>query len=89
MSTPPSTTRRSFAFPNPGERLSAFAARLFPDDATALQQLLSWNLHLITRRSLTAEKTRSNDPTLLPTDIVYTEAPHARANRAASQPTRP
>jgi hypothetical protein len=68
---------RRYVFPEPGERLSTLAERLFPGDATAGQRLLSWNLHLVTRRSLTPEAQPSKDPELLPTDVVFVEAPRA------------
>lgn len=69
--------RRRYAFPQPGERLSAFATRRFPDDPGAAARLLSWNLHLVMRRSLSAETQPGSDPELLGTDIVYLEAPVA------------
>lgn len=67
--------RRAWVFPEPGETLSVLASRLYPGDAEAANRLLSWNLHLVTRRSLTAEAAPSRDPELLATDIVYVEAP--------------
>jgi hypothetical protein len=66
---------RAFVFPEPGDRLSTVAARQFPGDDLAPKRLLSWNLHLVTRRSLSAEPVATNDPDLLPTDIVYVEPP--------------
>jgi hypothetical protein len=68
---------RSFVYPLPGDRVSTVAARVLPGDPDALKTLLSWNLHLITRRSLTKDLNPSTDPELLGTDIVYTEAPLA------------
>jgi hypothetical protein len=68
---------RAYVFPQPGDRLSTLAARQFPGDDGAATRLLSWNLHLVMRRSLSAEVTTSKDPELLPTDIVYVEAPLA------------
>lgn len=63
-------TRRAFVFPVHGDTLATVAGRVFPDDAVAAGQFASWNLHLAYRRS------PSDDPgVLLPTDIVYTEAP--------------
>ena len=73
--TPDHGRRRRYAFPEPGERLSAFATRRFPDDADAPARLLSWNLHLVMRRSLSAETQPGSDPELLGTDIVYLEPP--------------
>jgi hypothetical protein len=66
---------RAYVFPEPGDVLSSVAARQFPDDPDAHQRLLSWNMHLVLRRSLTAETTQSKDPQLLPTDVVYLEPP--------------
>ncbi len=68
--------RRAYVFPDSGERVADIAARLFPGDSDAPRRLLSWNLHLVTRRSLSAEPNTGGDPgLLLGTDIVYIEAP--------------
>jgi hypothetical protein len=69
---------RHFAYPEPGDTLSAFAAREFPGDDAAMDRLLSFNLHLVIRRQFVGAPQRgTNDPDLLPTDIVYLEAPLA------------
>lgn len=67
--------RRDYVFPEPGDTLGTLAARLFAGDLDAPKRLLSWNLHLVTRRSLSAEPTSTKDPSLLATDIVYIEPP--------------
>jgi hypothetical protein len=61
-------TTRQFVLPQAGDDLSTLAARELPGVADAVQQLLSWNLHLAARRSVG----------LLPSDIVFTEPPPAR-----------
>jgi hypothetical protein len=69
--------KRAFVFPEPGDVLSTLALRQFPGDDQAHQRLLSCNMHLVLRRSLSAEVNQSKDPQLLPTDIVYIEPPLA------------
>ena len=59
---------RQFILPQAGDDLAAIAARALPGVEGAEQQLLSWNLHLATRRTIG----------LLPSDIVFTEPPPAR-----------
>jgi hypothetical protein len=59
--------RRRFVFPRPGESIAEVAERLFPDEDGAAERLLSWNLHLATRRTPVGD--------LLGTDIVYIEPP--------------
>ena len=71
-STDGPSRRRAYVFPEPGDTLATIAARVLPGQAA---DLLPWNLHLITRRSLSAEPTTSKNPTLLCTDVVYTEPP--------------
>ncbi len=69
-------SRRAYVFPNPGESVTMIAHRLFPRDEGAPMRLLSWNLHLVTRRSLSYEPGANGDPgPLLGTDIVYIESP--------------
>lgn len=73
-------SRRAYVFPEPGDTVTSIAKRTFPGDADAATRVLSWNLHLVTRRSLAAEPTTGGDPgPLLCTDIVYTEPPAATA----------
>lgn len=73
-----SHSRRAYVFPNPGETVTQIAQRLFPGDDQAPMRLLSWNLHLVTRRSLSYEAGANGDPgPLLGTDIVYIESPVA------------
>lgn len=68
---------RSYIFPEPGDTVTSIADRVFPGDEDAAKRMLSWNLHLVTRRSLSAEPPNpSGDPgPLLCTDIVYVESP--------------
>ena len=62
--------------PEPDDTVTSIANRLFPGDTEAPMRLLSWNLHLVTRRSLSHEPSNDGDPgPLLCTDIVYVEAP--------------
>lgn len=69
-------TRRAYVFPEPGDTVTTIANRQFPADDDAPMRVLSWNLHLVTRRSLSSEPTTGGDPgPLLCTDIVYVEAP--------------
>lgn len=68
--------RRAYVFPKPGETVTEIAQRLFPGDEGAPMRVLSWNLHLVTRRSLSYEPSANGDPgPLLGTDIVYVESP--------------
>jgi hypothetical protein len=69
VSGAPTEVSRRYVFPGPGDTLAAVAAREFPGDDTAVQQLQSWNLHLLIRRPV------GPDGRLLPTDIVYLEPP--------------
>ena len=64
--------RRAYVFPEPGDTLATIAARVLPGQSA---DLLPWNLHLITRRSLSAEPTNTKNPSLLCTDVVYVEPP--------------
>ena len=68
----PIATRRAFVFPEPGDTLASIAERVLPGQGV---NLLPWNLHLVTRRSLSAEPTASTKPALLCTDVVYVEPP--------------
>ena len=70
----PIATRRAFVFPEPGDTLASIAERVLPGQSA---DLLPWNLHLVTRRSLSAEPTVSTNPALLCTDVVYVEPPVA------------
>jgi hypothetical protein len=69
---PRAAARRRFVYAAHGDSLSAVAAREFPDDPQAEHRLMSWNLHLVVRRSPSGEAGR-----LLGTDLVYIEAPLA------------
>ena len=62
---------RSFVTPEPDDELTAVADRVLPGVDGAMQQLLSWNLHLATRAGL------GRSGGLLPSDIVFTEPPPA------------
>jgi hypothetical protein len=62
--------RRRFVHANHGDSVEQVAAREFPEDPTAAQRLLSWNLHLALRRSPSGAPGR-----LLGTDIVFIEPP--------------
>ena len=61
---------RRYVFPEPGETIGMVAKRVLPDVDDGAQLLLSWNFHL-------AMRPRPIGPNgeLLPTDIVYVEAP--------------
>jgi hypothetical protein len=63
-------TGRAYVHARHGDTLADIAAREFPGDAAAEHRLMSWNLHLVVRRSPSGEP-----GTLLGTDLVYTEAP--------------
>ena len=67
---PRAAARRKRLAPTTGETLTDIAAREFPGDDQAVQNLLSWNLHLSLRRQPAGEHGR-----LLGTDIVYLEPP--------------
>jgi hypothetical protein len=62
---------RRYVFPQPGDDLAAIAAREFPDNTGAEQELLSWNLHILMRAAL------GRSVGLLPSDIVFVEPPPA------------
>jgi hypothetical protein len=62
--------RRRFVYARHGDTIEAIADRELPDDPSAPQHLLSWNLHLVVRRSPSGAPGQ-----LLGTDIVYTEPP--------------
>ena len=64
--------RRRFVHARHGETVAQIAAREFPDDPTAAQRVLSWNLHLALRRSPSGAPGQ-----LLGTDIVFIEPPRA------------
>ncbi len=55
--------------PRPGDDLAAIAARELPDVEDGVQQLTSWNLHLLARAAR---------GTVLPSDVVFVEPPPAR-----------
>ncbi len=61
---------RRFVFPEPGETVGMVAKRVLPDVDDGAQLLLSWNLHLAMRPFPIGTPGE-----LLPTDIVYVEAP--------------
>jgi hypothetical protein len=61
---------RRYVFPEPGDTIDTLAARVCPGEAEAATRLLSWNLHLAMRRAPVG-----GPGALLPTDIVYVEAP--------------
>ena len=61
---------RRYVFPDPGETIGMVAKRVLPAVADGAQLLLSWNLHLAMRPSPIGAPGE-----LLPTDIVYVEAP--------------
>ena len=63
---------RRFVTPEPGDDLSAIAARELPGVTNAVDQLRSWNLHLAARLG------GNRSVGLLPSDIVFTEPPPAR-----------
>ena len=67
--------RRAYVFPKPGDTLTTLAARLLPDDPGGAKRLLSWNLHLATRRTFSIVDAGGDPRQLLCTDIVYTEPP--------------
>ena len=60
-------TVRRFVSPEPGDDLTSLAARVLPGADDAVDQLLSWNLHLAARAGASQS--------LLPSDIVFTEPP--------------
>jgi hypothetical protein len=62
--------RRRFVHARHGDTVAQVAARQFPNDASAAQRLLSWNLHLALRRSPSGAPGQ-----LLGTDIVFIEPP--------------
>ena len=66
----PEQTARRFVFPEPGETIGMVAKRVLPDVDDGAQLLLSWNLHLAMRPFPIGAPGE-----LLPTDIVYVEAP--------------
>lgn len=59
---------RAFTFPEPGDTWSSLAARVHAGGDAA--ELLGWNPHLALRAS-----TFERPGGLLPTDLIYTEAP--------------
>jgi hypothetical protein len=63
--------RRRYVFPQTGDDLATIAARELPGVEGAEQQLLSWNLHLAARAGL------GRSGGLVPSDVVFTEAPPA------------
>jgi hypothetical protein len=62
--------RRTFVHARDGETVAQIAARELPRTEHAEELLLSWNLHLVVRRSPTGSAQE-----LLGTDIVYLEPP--------------
>lgn len=61
---------RRYVFPEPGDTIATVAARELPGHDDAGATLLSWNLHLVLRRTPTGP-----DDELLGTEIVYLEPP--------------
>lgn len=70
MSAAPPPVRR-FVQPQSGDDWPAIAARLLPDEPaeSAIEQLKSWNLHLVFRPV----------SVITPSDIVFVEPPRAPA----------
>jgi hypothetical protein len=64
--------RRRYVYAQHGDTIAAIARRELPDDPQASERLLSWNLHLVVRRSPSGAPGQ-----LLGSDIVYTEPPLA------------
>ena|SRR5215218_8915253 len=62
--------RRRFVYAQHGETIAAIADRVLPGDPGGAEQLMSWNLHLVLRRSPSLSPGQ-----LLGTDIVYLEPP--------------
>ena len=71
------TVRRSI-FPTGDDTWETIAARELPDmeTAQAVSSLQSWNLHVFARRT-PADSPRAGNP-ILPSDIIFIEAPTAR-----------
>lgn len=71
------TVRRSI-FPTAEDTWDTIAARELPDmdPAQAVGNLQSWNLHVFARRT-PADSPRAGNP-ILPSDIIFVEAPSAR-----------
>ena len=71
------TVRRSI-FPAADDTWETIAARELPDQARdeAVSSLQSWNLHVFARRT-PADSPRAGNP-ILPSDIIFLEAPTAR-----------
>lgn len=56
--------------PQPGDDLAAIAARELPGVEDGVDQLASWNLHLLARATPRG--------TVLPSDVVFVEPPPVR-----------
>jgi hypothetical protein len=72
---------RTYIFPKTGDDFASIAAREMPGVEGASEQLLSWNLHLAARAGL------GRSVGLLPSDVVFTEPPLAKA-ASAVEPTK-
>lgn len=68
------TVRRSI-FPDADDTWQTIAARELPDmdEAEAVGNLQSWNLHVFARRT-PPDSPRAGNP-ILPSDIIFVEAP--------------
>ena len=62
--------RRAYIFADTGDSIHSIATRLMPGDADATRRLMSWNLHLVLRRSSVGDH-----GALLGSDIIYVEPP--------------
>lgn len=71
------TVRRSI-FPGPDDTWETIAGRELAgmDTAEAVSNLQSWNLHVFARRTL-SQAPRAGNP-ILPSDIIFVEAPRAQ-----------
>lgn len=74
-----SRVRRS-VLPQPGDTWNTIAQRELPqmDEAKAVSSLQSWNLHVFMRAAGAAGGVRGTNP-ILPSDVIFIEAPAARA----------
>ncbi|NKB98920.1 MAG: hypothetical protein GKR90_10565 [Pseudomonadales bacterium] len=66
-------SQRNFIRPEPNEDWAEIAARTLPEveHAEAIEQLQSWNFHVFMRAA------NPNGKQVLPSDIIFTEAPKA------------
>ena len=70
-----SAVRRS-TFPLEGDTWSSIAARELPDldEAQAVAQLQSWNMHVFMRPAAPEDSPRHGNP-ILPSDVIFLEPP--------------